>query len=381
MLNNQKKINIIKMIVVLVFMINSLNSYCLMSANKIPDKRNNSLRILDINVWSGLTYKGIVKMGEYESPAIREQRYRALVTQIKQLDPDIIGIHEANKLPDYAKRLADSLGYNYFYHIGLGGIRLGKVGLPWNLREGDIILTKKYLNPEWAGRKQLLGGYVGRWASFNFSDASQVIAVKITFRNTPIFLFTTHWHASLSDSPLIINRINEMYNKGLITKAESDDIILKIKKSVKQRMIETKKTLEFINKIASNHPFILMGDCNAEPSSKEIKTLIQNKLVDVFYTVHPDTNSFTWDPRSNINIKKHYLKDNCNQNDINVYNEIEYFTRKIPKRIDYIFLGPVSCLKSGIIKLKSTRIVMKKIINGIQASDHYGVLTDIEINQ
>lgn len=103
--------------------------------------------------------------------------------------------------------------------------------------------------------------------------------------------------------------------------------------------------------------------------------------MDSFSAAHFDSSSFTWDPSNNINIKKHYLNNSCNKNDIDVYKKIEYFTRKIPKRIDYIFLGPLSYLKSNIIKIKSSRIVMKKIINGVQASDHYGVLTDIEINQ
>ena len=95
-----------------------------------------SLRILDINVWSGLDYKGSIKMGEYETESVREKRYQALLTQIKQLDPDIIGIHEANKLPYYAKRLAEAIGYDVFYHVGVAGVRLGPIGLPCNLREG-----------------------------------------------------------------------------------------------------------------------------------------------------------------------------------------------------------------------------------------------------
>jgi hypothetical protein len=158
------------------------------------------LRILDINVWSGLDYEGYIKMGEYESSSVREKRYHALLYQIKQLNPDIIGIHEANKLPYYVKRLSNDIGYEAFYHVGVGGVRLGPIGLPWNLREGDAILTKKHLNPQFVGRKQLSGGYVGNWSSFHFSDATQIIAIKIIYQETPIFIFTTHWHASLSDS-------------------------------------------------------------------------------------------------------------------------------------------------------------------------------------
>jgi len=106
------------------------------------------LKVLDINVWSGLDYIGTLTMGEYESDAVREKRYLALVKQIKELDPDVIGVHEANKIPGYAKRLGTDIGCKVFQHVGVGGVRLGPVGLPWNLREGDAILVKKKLNQQ-----------------------------------------------------------------------------------------------------------------------------------------------------------------------------------------------------------------------------------------
>ena len=92
------------------------------------------LKVLDINVWSGLDYIGTLTMGEYESAAVREKRFQALVQQIKALDPDIIGVHEANKVPAYARRLAAETGCVAFQHVGVGGVRLGMLGLPWNLR-------------------------------------------------------------------------------------------------------------------------------------------------------------------------------------------------------------------------------------------------------
>jgi endonuclease/exonuclease/phosphatase family metal-dependent hydrolase len=53
----------------------------------------------------------------------------------------------------------------------------------------------------------------------------------------------------------------------------------------------------------------------------------------------------------------------------------------IPKRIDYIFLGASSSLKSRDVSLLSSRVVMKKIIQGVQASDHYGVFAEVQIDQ
>ncbi|RMF65903.1 MAG: endonuclease/exonuclease/phosphatase family protein, partial [Calditrichaeota bacterium] len=167
------------------------------SASPPPSVDRAVLRVVDINVWSGLDYKGKLWMGEYETKLERENRYRALVQQLRALDPDIVGIQEANKLPGYAKRLAGELGYDVFYHVGVGGVRFGPVGLPWNLREGDVILTKKDLHAQFAGRKQLSGGPVGNFFTFHFSDATQVLAVKLVNFGQPVYVFVTHWHASL----------------------------------------------------------------------------------------------------------------------------------------------------------------------------------------
>lgn len=370
-----------KVIIFLLLIMNSLIVSPLKARDNKIEKKNDSLRILDINVWSGLTYRGIFKMGEYDSPEFREKRYNALVTQIQQLNPDIIGIHEANKLPDYAKRLADTLGYDFFYHISLGGIRLGKLGLPCNLREGDGIVTKKYLNAEWVGRQQLFGEYVGKWAAFHFSDVSQVIAVKIICNSIPVYIFATHWHTSLSNSASIINKINEIFNLGEITKKEHESITLKIKEGITQRIKEAKKILEFIHKNVKDHPYILMGDFNADPTSSEINILLQNHLLDSYATLRPDSFGFTWDPNTNQNIKTYYLKNNNADNYLDNFSKIKNFPLTIPRRINYIFLGPVSYVKSQKIIVKSSRIVMKRTIKEVQASDHYRFLTEIQLKK
>jgi hypothetical protein len=77
------------------------------------------------------------------------------------------------------------IGCDVFHHVGVGGVRLGPVGLPWNPREGDAILVKRVLKPAFVGRRQLSGGYVGKWLTFHFADATQVIAIRITVNDQP----------------------------------------------------------------------------------------------------------------------------------------------------------------------------------------------------
>ncbi len=342
---------------------------------------NDCLRILDINVWSGLDYKGTIKMGEYETAAVRKERYQILLSQIRQLDPDIIGIQEANKLPSYARRLARDTKYEAFYHMAVGGVRLGPIGLPLNLREGDVLLIKKHLNPKFVGRRQLSGGYVGKWVAFHFDDATQIIGVKITFQNRPIFIYVTHWHASLTDAPYIISKAKKLVQSGEITETEYQDILSEIERGVAWRLSESQKTIEYIQETAKNNSYILMGDFNTEQGSQELNNLLKFGMVDVFQTSNPDSSGLTWDPRTNLNIKTHYLKNSGIEKNLDGLARLENLLTETPRRIDYIFLGPSSFLDSKNIAIKSSKVVMKQIMNGIHASDHYGVFAEIQINR
>jgi radical SAM superfamily enzyme YgiQ (UPF0313 family) len=67
--------------------------FLLLFSNLIFSSEKN-LKILTFNVWSGLDYNGICKVGEYESELRRENRFNSLVAQIRSLDPDIIFLQE-----------------------------------------------------------------------------------------------------------------------------------------------------------------------------------------------------------------------------------------------------------------------------------------------
>jgi hypothetical protein len=61
-----------------------------------------------------------------------DKGFRDLVARIKKINPDIIGVQEVNKRPHYIKKLSRAAGLTPFYHAGVGGVRLGSSGLPWN---------------------------------------------------------------------------------------------------------------------------------------------------------------------------------------------------------------------------------------------------------
>jgi endonuclease/exonuclease/phosphatase family metal-dependent hydrolase len=337
------------------------------------------LKVLDINVWSGLDYIGTLTMGEYESDAVREKRYQALLQQIRELDPDVMGVHEANKLPGYAKRLADDIGFAAFYHVAVGGVRLGPVGLPWNLREGDAILVKKKLNPEFVGRRQLSGGYVGKWITFHFADATQVLAIRITIDGTPLYIYATHWHASLTDAPAIMAKAELLVQSNAAYSEEYQALQADIKTGAMWRLSEAEKTIAFIQETAGDNPYILMGDFNAESHSKEIQVLTGHGMIDTFARTNAGKPGLTWDPATNLNQQTHYL-GTVPQEENGLMAAIQAVDKTLSNRIDYIFVGPGEALDSGQLTIKDSRVVMKKIIDGVHASDHYGIYSELIVN-
>lgn len=318
------------------------------------------LKVVTINVWSGLDYIGSLKMGEYESTAIRKQRYRILLNQLKELDPDVIALNEANKLPRYARRIAKDLNYNQVHHLGVAGIHLGPIGLPVNLREGDVILAKKQLKLKSSGRKQLSGGHVGRFFTLHFADATQVLGARIKIGEQKVFLFNTHWHASRFANRETLENLIRQY---LESEIDEDQYLSSVADAIEGklwRLDEARKMLRFIKKTAGNNPVILMGDFNDLSDSEPITLLLDYGFKDTFAKVNSEPGP-TWDEWLNKNIQKHYL------------GKIPPEETARRDRIDYIFS------KGQNLKIKSSQVVLNKTENGLHPSDHFGVMTVFEI--
>jgi endonuclease/exonuclease/phosphatase family metal-dependent hydrolase len=159
----------------------------------LPRAPSQEIRILTINVWSGLTYKGFFKMGEYEHHP--KKRYELLLSEVRKLAPDIIAIQEANPLPDYVKQLAADLDYQVIYCVTLEGIRFGSFGIPTNMREGQAILVKRPWTITELGRKRLSGGgIVTNWFSFHFHEVTQTLLGRAVINGKPLYIYNVHLH-------------------------------------------------------------------------------------------------------------------------------------------------------------------------------------------
>ncbi len=319
-----------------------------------------NLTVVTFNAWSGLDYKGYLRMGEYEDRSTRERRTEALIRELRDLAPDVVALNEANKLPRYARRLARELGYDQLSHLGVGGLRAGPVGLPTNLREGDVILARPELDLESTGREQLSGGPVGSFFAAHLSDATQVLAGRIRAHGREVFVFCTHWHASPFPTEAYLAELKRRRDSGRLDAAGYERRVAAATVGREWRLGEARKMLAFVERVAGDRPAILLGDFNALPESDEIALLRQAGFVDAFAAAGKGQ-GITWDEERNANIQLQRRAD-----------PDEIPDDPLNKRIDFVFVR-------GGLEVKRAGVVLDRPVDGLFPSDHYGVFAEIAL--
>lgn len=337
--------------------------------------RRDSLKIMVINVWSGLDYKGTLKMGEYETPEVRQKRYKLLLDEISRRSPDIIGINEANFLPDYARRLARDTGYDIIYHVGVAGLHVFRMGIPWNLKEGDCVLAKKDLNLQWVGRKQLSGGgFIWNNLSFHTADATQVVVGRIRVNDENIYIAVTHWHASPPNNDAMRAEIKDLIKNFKYSASQEEQALKTLQSDQQWRMGEARDMAAFLKKVVpSGAKLIVLGDFNAEDDSPEIKAFAKEGYRDGFRRIGKGP-GYTWDSDANTNIKKYYLSGKEKVFD-SLYDHLNMINEGIPKRIDYVFFNDAFAAS----KVLESEVCCNRMVDGLHPSDHYGVYTVISL--
>ena len=329
------------------------------------DSPSRGIRILTINVWTGLTYKGFLRIGEY--PNDPNKRYELLVREIRSLDPDIIAIQEANPLPYYAKRIATDLGYQVVYRAALGGIRLGPIGFPTNLREGGAILVKKPWTLGNPRHKRLGGrGVVTNWFSFHLGEITQVLLIRAIINGKPLHIYAVHLHGGLFQGTAFdkaLEQISRELPRGAVEQAKQH-----AKEDTERRRLEIANLIAFVKQtLPPDMPAVILGDFNTTVESGDLAPLlVEQKWVDSYQFKNPGMEGMTWDPFSNPNFREEKELSKP-------YDRLHAYHDRYPCRIDFILLNP-NFPSDWIL---DSRVVMKPV-DGLSSSDHYGVLTTLK---
>lgn len=337
-----------------------------------------SLKILTLNVWSGLNYNGTCKVGEYETELRREQRYRSLLVQLKILEPDIIFLQEVNPAGKYSTGLADALGYNEIHHVCNAGLKILGIGIPSNLNEGLSILTKPGYELEKFDVWKLSGspGVNGDFVNIHFNEAEYALVGKIKIKGIPFYLINVHLFAAVGRNDELKKKLDSLHEGRIIAHEEYNDALSDWENGLEKQKEETKELIRKKRDIPDSTPIIMAGDFNSTPESDVIKRIVLagNMIHTYGHTVDYYPN--TWDPLLNKNIKFSVDKESKQENNPDPFNRISSDFDKQSKTIDYIFLNELFTPKD-IIK---TEIAADSSINGTQPSDHFGVLSEINID-
>ena len=323
------------------------------------------IRILNINVWSGLTYKGFFEMGRFSDNL--GKRYGLLVRGIRKLNPDIIAIQEANPLPKYAYRLAADLDYQAIYRVALGGIRFGSLGIPTNLREGDAILVKKPWTIVELERKRLGGwGIVTNWFCFHFGEITQALLSRAVVNSKPLYIYTVHLHAGPfhgSAFNAALKRLFQELSCDKIEEAKKD-----VEKDIERRRQEIINLIHFIqDTLPKGMPAVILGDFNTTMESGELDPLFSgDKWVDSFGLKNPKNEGVTWDPYHNPNFRQTKAVGKP-------YEVFCSYHMRHSYRIDFILVNG-NIPRDHIL---DSRVVLTPE-EGFPVSDHYGVLTTLK---
>jgi endonuclease/exonuclease/phosphatase family metal-dependent hydrolase len=338
-----------------------------------PDR----LKILSINVWSGVDYKGIWRFGEYESAERREERFNVLVEQIRTLDPDIVFVQEAIFLDRYLERLAGALSFEQINQVVNAGIKFGSVGPPVNFKEGIAILARPSLRIEKSDAWKLSGspGIHSSFLTLHFDESVLALVGKVYVNKTPVYLVNVHLHATPPRHPAIEERLNDFRKQGVIDDRTYDRLIARWQKGIDRRHREVKRLLRYLNKLPAGAPVIVAGDFNATPESDEMNLFKgQGHFIDT-YELGVKNRGFTWDPVNNPNVVFSTRPMLDMYPDAHADELLPTAGDLLQRRIDYIFLN--SRFREEDILYSA--VVIDSSIGNVYASDHYGMFTEIDI--
>ncbi|MBW6514620.1 MAG: BamA/TamA family outer membrane protein [Candidatus Syntrophosphaera sp.] len=335
-------------------------------------------RIIDINVWSGTDYQGRLAFSMWESPSLLEQRYQILLANLKEADPDVIFIQETSPVDRYTRRLAKDLDMDQIHQVCIAGIKVLGAGPPWKFKEGNSILARKELNlTRWDDWK--LSGSPGIYSdrlTIHFDETVSALVGRISIDGKPVYLISTHLNAAPRDEQALLDSLTSMRDSGEILNYEYEELYRRWQKGIRRRQTEMARLLGRIKRLPAGTPVIVGADFNEKPQSDVVRDFITRGRF-VHLPITPDSLAVTWDAVNNTNTFWSQRFTDARGRKRDNWYKFNAIAAKLPRRLDYIFLNEKF---AGTDSIRST-IVLDQPVDGVFASDHYGVQVDLDISK
>jgi endonuclease/exonuclease/phosphatase family metal-dependent hydrolase len=345
-------------------------------------------RIATFNVWHGLAGRGplwgLFGFREFESPETRQERWRAALRLLAEIDADVFLLQELNPLSIKGQDLVAALGGHFYGRVDQSGIRFLSLGVPSNLRTGMGILVRGRTRParlrddsDFFPKSQKLSGRMGLTGeNFSLQFDEQRYAQFFSIQHETlgrILIVNTHLHHGFERFPLLMSLLDEAVEAGQVSRVEVENLLPFLDLSRDRRVAELDRILEVVQHVQKQHDGIIIGgDFNSVPSGGVIKNLELAGFVDV--SAQSGNDSPTWDPlknelNHNLQTRKGFdfpLPDFGNPALREVFQKFD----RSPRRIDYIFA------RGRVASGARTWVFGYPQVGQMGVSDHFGVVAE-----
>ncbi len=335
------------------------------------------LRFATANIWSGLDYRGVFTVGEYESPAIRHQRLKLLIEELKALQPDVIALQEVNPVSTLAADIAKELDYDYIHQRVNAGIKVGYVGVPWNLNEGQVILARKTLHLEFVDVWDLSTGFgiFGSGASFHFSDRNAALVGKIRVNNLDLYVANFLLSAAVPDDSTARFVARQIASRQGMPAEEIPKVVEDCFSDAQTRKRSVQLLSETLRERFDGKPFVILGDFNATSTHEEIRKLTDSGgFMDAAKVAGMDQ-VVSWDAEKNTNIQYSVCACDARGRMLDAYGLLSAWYDGQSRRIDHIFLSE-QFKPNDVV---GARLFLDKPKDSLFASDHYGLMATVDL--
>ncbi len=336
-----------------------------------------NLRVATVNIWSGIDYRGVWSVGEYESEQRRGQRTAMLIDQLRREAPDVIALQEVNPAGPMSRAIAEALDLDVISQRGNAGAKIGSFGIPINLNEGLAILARRELKLRKAGVINLSEtfGLFGDALSFHFSEIEIALAGRITVDGGDVHLVNVHLDASVPDMPESRRILDSLISAAGMTPRHARSVVERFESLAAHRGRQVDGLIGALADLPRRGPLIVLGDFNAERDAPEILRLKAG--AGLFHAVAGDTSRPTWDPSRNGNIFLQLSPKSINGSIPTPLEQLADWYDRQSRRIDFI-LFDTAFRRADVHAVAD---FLDEASDGVTASDHFAVLAEVDLKQ
>ncbi len=335
------------------------------------------LRVATVNVWSGLDYQGTWTIGSFESPDEHERRVGRLIAGLREAAPDVLVLQEVNPVDALSQRIGAELGYDVVTQRVLAGIKAGPIGIPWNLNEGLAILARPWLELEFVDVIPLNPsfGAFGNVLSLHTTEQNAALIGSVRSPNGErILIVTIHLPASVPDMPSTRDRLNELCRRRGMSDSDIREWVSRMEHLDTERSRMLDRVLDELHDRFPGIPAILLGDLNLPADAPDIARLSSHPELTHVVDMSSDP-IVTWDPVTNPLTRRSSspTRDSGTRTPLEELSDLldlqqsaldHIFVRHPIRQEDIVSVGPI----------------LTPAADGGVASDHYGLMTTIDIS-